>query len=103
MGRWRLTPRGEAVLAEWKKTAAPAHQHRLGEVLETIGAGSWGRWWNQPYPSNPAFTELRAGNGLIVLARGTVDGEEDLMWIDLAGIWVVDRDDADLPIAEGAD
>jgi len=104
MGGWRLTPHGEAVLAEWKKTATPAHQHRLGEVLDSIGDGSWeGRWWNEPYPPNPDFTELRAGDGLIVLAKGTLDGEEELTWIDFAGIWVVDRDDADLPISEGTD
>lgn len=107
MTEWRLTPEGESVLAEWMKTATAAHKQRMAEVLESIEDGTWERgWWNRPYPPNTNITEIRGGDGLIVLFNdlelesAEVDG---VQWIDPVRIWVVDQDDADLPIVDGSD
>lgn len=97
MARWRLTPHSETVLANWNKTATPAHRQRLAEVLETIGDGTWkDRWWNQPSPAVKDATEVRAGDGLILIARKFVDRGTDQAWIELRGVWVVEDDEADL-------
>lgn len=108
MAEWRLTPDDETVLAEWMQTATAAHKKRIAEVLKSIEDGIWKvRWWNQPYPPNPNIAEIRPGDGLIVLVHdlelesAKLDGED--RWIDLFRIYVVDRDDADLPIVEGSD
>lgn len=107
MAEWRLTPDGESVLAEWMKNATAVHKQRIAEVLESVEDGIWkDRWWNQPYPPNTNIAEIRPGDGLIILVHdlefesAKLDG---VRRIDLFRIYVVDRDDADLPIAEGSD
>lgn len=97
MTRWRLTPQAEKKLVDWRAGATLASQRRMTDVLETIDDGSWYlRWWNQPYPPDPSITEIRAGDGLIILTR-LVNGEDPgTGWIDLVTITVVDDDEADL-------
>lgn len=99
MDGWRLTPNGEEALARFEEKASPEQRRRMGEVFETIINGTWrnGRWWTGTVPEVENMTEVRAGDGVILHARKYIDPDNpDLVWIDVAGAWVVEDDEADL-------
>lgn len=97
MARWRLTRNAETILANWTRTATADHRQRLADVLESIADDTWKqRWWNQPSPEVKGATEVRAGDGLVMVARKNFDRNTGIAWIDLRGIWVVADDEADL-------